>query len=65
MLKLSYMGQTENELITTEKAAEMLGVTQRTVRRWCNSGELPAQRTSGSWWVIRREDVERLREERK
>jgi excisionase family DNA binding protein len=54
----------QNNLITTSEAAEILNVTVRTVERWCVSGKLPAQRTSGGWWVIRREDVERLQQEK-
>ena len=32
---------------TVGKAAEILGVSPDTVRRWIDSGELPARRTSG------------------
>jgi excisionase family DNA binding protein len=32
------------DLLTVKDAAEMLGVSQLTVRRWCNSGKLPHSR---------------------
>lgn len=62
---MSYMGHSTDELLTTQDAAELLNVTYRTIRRWCAAGKLPAQRTSGGWWVIRRQDVEKLKEARK
>jgi excisionase family DNA binding protein len=41
------------------EAARRLGVSARTVRRWCASDRLPATRRDGRW-VIRRSGSERL-----
>jgi excisionase family DNA binding protein len=41
------------------EAADRLGVSKETVRRWCQTGKLPAKRV-GFWWRIRPEDVEQL-----
>jgi excisionase family DNA binding protein len=36
--------QTETQRITTADAAKIAQVDYRTVRRWCESGELPAEK---------------------
>ncbi len=38
--------------VTTEAAAERLGVSQRQVQRLIAAGELPAQRTAGDAWLV-------------
>jgi len=38
--------------VTTDQAAERLGVTQRQVQRLIASGELAAQRTAGDAWLV-------------
>ena len=38
------MGESRQELITIKKAAELLGVSQQTLRRWDNAGKLQARR---------------------
>src|SRR4051812_10269513 len=48
------------ELMNAQTLATHLGVTERTVRRWIERGELPAEKRGRSF-VIRREDGERLR----
>ena len=40
--------------------AEALGVSRRTVLRWCVSGELPHERTPGGQVRVPAEHVERL-----
>ncbi len=41
------------EIMTTEEAAEVLGVHIATVRRWLNSGELPGYNTPAGWRITR------------
>jgi excisionase family DNA binding protein len=48
------------ELMNAQALATHLGVTERTVRRWIERGELAAEKRGRSF-VIRREDGERLR----
>lgn len=43
--------ESEHELLTTPQAAERLGVTDRTVRRWCESKRLPARWHGGRWHI--------------
>jgi len=38
--------------VSTEAAAERLGVSRRQVQRLITSGELPAQRTAGDAWLV-------------
>lgn len=45
--------------LTLAEAADRLGISKETARRWCQTGKLPARRI-GLWWRIRPEDVERL-----
>jgi molybdopterin-binding protein len=47
------------------EAAEILGVSPDTVRRWTASGALPAERTSGGQRTVARADVARLAAERR
>lgn len=54
---------TPPEALTTREAADVLGVSPATVRRFADRGVLPASRlTPFSPRRFRREDVERLRE---
>lgn len=46
--------------ISTGKAAEILGVCQDTIRRYIDSGRLPATRPGGRQWRIKVDDVEAL-----
>src|SRR5712691_3267930 len=50
----------EPEYMNAQALATYLGVTERTVRRWIERGELPAEKRGRSF-VIRREDGERMR----
>lgn len=43
--------QTKSEQLTTPQAAERLGVTDRTVRRWCATERLPARWHGGRWHI--------------
>jgi excisionase family DNA binding protein len=46
--------------MNAQTLATYLGVTERTVRRWIERGELPAEKRGRSF-LIRREDGERMR----
>jgi excisionase family DNA binding protein len=46
-------------LLSAQEVADQLGVAERTVRRWIQSGKLPAKKTGRSF-AIRLEDVERV-----
>ena len=48
------------DLVSTGEAAKELGVSVQTVRRWEQSGHLPAVRTPGNQRRFRRSDVEAL-----
>ncbi len=48
------------DLVTSGEAATLLGVADKTVRRWANSGHLPVVRTPGGHRRFRRSDVENL-----
>jgi excisionase family DNA binding protein len=54
------LGRQHRELLTTE-AAEILGVTSATIRRWVSAGVLPARRVGpGGRIRIDPADLERL-----
>ncbi len=48
------------KMLTTREVAELLQVDLSTVTRWIRYGRLPAIRTPGGQYRVRREDVERL-----
>jgi molybdopterin-binding protein len=54
-----------DEHIRLGLAAEMLGVSPDTVRRWTESGRLHAKRTPGGQRTVARSDVTRLAAERR
>lgn len=54
------MTQDERPWITLGAAGALLGVSESTVRRWADSGELRSYRTSGGHRRIRAEDVRGL-----
>lgn len=43
--------ESEHEPLTTPQAAARLGVTDRTVRRWCQTERLPARWHGGRWYI--------------
>jgi excisionase family DNA binding protein len=45
--------------VTTGQAAALLGCHEDTVRRWCVSGSIRANR-SGGRWLVRRAELERV-----
>jgi excisionase family DNA binding protein len=51
--------QAPSKALTTEEAAELAGVTAKTVRAWISEGRLPAGRR-GARRTVQRADLERL-----
>lgn len=47
----------DDDRLRLGEAAEILGVSPDTVRRWTLSGRLPAERTAGGQRTVRRTDV--------
>jgi excisionase family DNA binding protein len=50
------------ELLGAEDVAEMVGVKETTVYRWCKEGRLPCLKV-GKHWRIRREAIENFLKE--
>ena len=48
----------EKELLSAEDVAEMIGVKEATVWRWCREGTLPCLKVGGKHWRVRREELE-------
>jgi molybdopterin-binding protein len=55
----------ENGHVRIGEAAEMLGVSVETVRRWQNGGRLGGSRTTGGQRLVSLADVQRLLSERR
>jgi excisionase family DNA binding protein len=53
-------GRTTSELLSTRQAAKMLGVHERTVRRYASTGALAHQRLPGGHYRIAKEAIEDL-----
>ncbi|MFW6138815.1 MAG: helix-turn-helix domain-containing protein [Spirochaetota bacterium] len=51
------------KIISTEEAARLLGVSQQSVRKWCQSGKIRAKTTPGGFYKIERSELERFRQE--
>lgn len=47
-----------NAFLTTQQAAEQLGITERAIRKLIESGTLPAKKIGGNWF-IHPDDLER------
>src|SRR5215216_939235 len=47
----------EKELLSAEDVAELIGVKESTVWRWCREGNLPCLKV-GKHWRVRREALE-------
>lgn len=47
------------EMVGTGEAARVLGVDDSTVRRWCEAGELPAEKVGRAWRIDRQVVEER------
>jgi excisionase family DNA binding protein len=53
----------DGKIISTEEAARLLGVSQQSVRKWCQSGKIRAKTTPGGFYKIERTELERFRQE--
>jgi excisionase family DNA binding protein len=53
----------DGRIISTEEAARLLGVSQQSVRKWCQSGKIRARTTPGGFYKIERSELERFRHE--
>jgi excisionase family DNA binding protein len=47
--------------ITTQQAAEILGVSERTIQRYAEQGVLRAERIGLRTWLVREADLRRLK----
>lgn len=50
-MSATHRPESEHEQLTTPQVAERLGVTDRTVRRWCATERLPARWHGGRWHI--------------
>ncbi len=57
------MLKVDGKIISTEEAARLLGVSQQSVRKWCQSGKIRARTTPGGFYKIERSELERFRQE--
>lgn len=46
--------------LTPAEVGRLLGASADSVRRWCEHGRLPGQRTPGGHWRIARRDLEQV-----
>lgn len=49
------------EILTVSGVARALSVSEKTVRKWADTGELPARRTDSGQRLFTRVDVDRFR----
>lgn len=47
----------DDRLISPAEAAQILGVSNETVRRWIRANKMPAVRTPGGGYRVRRSDL--------
>jgi excisionase family DNA binding protein len=59
------MEETASDLLSVHQAAEALSVSERTVRSWISSGQLPAIQPAGPNHAIRVDRRDLLRSERR
>jgi molybdopterin-binding protein len=57
--------EADTDRLRLGQAADVLGVSPDTVRRWIEEGQLPARRTAGGQRTVRRADVARLLAQRR
>jgi len=55
--------KSNGKIISTEEAARLLGVSQQSVRKWCQGGKIRAKTTPGGFYKIERSELERFRQE--
>lgn len=62
---MSYnLAASPSEMLRVHIVARLLGYSRRSVRRFIETGELPAQRFGQRAWLVMRADVEQLRHRR-
>ncbi|MEE8717008.1 MAG: helix-turn-helix domain-containing protein [Coriobacteriales bacterium] len=50
----------ESPVLTTREAASIANVSEKSIRNWCESGEIQAARLGKVWRVNRREFLKKL-----
>lgn len=55
---------TDTQMMTTEEVAEFLNCSEKSVRRWLNSGDLEGSKLN-TRWRIHPDDVKKFLEDRK
>lgn len=46
--------------VTTEQAAETIGVHPETIRRWARNHRLPAHKSVSGFWLFNQDDLDAL-----
>jgi excisionase family DNA binding protein len=54
------MADDEDPLLSVADVAQLLSITQPTVREWIKDGKLRAHRAGARFWRIRRSEVDRM-----
>ena len=54
------MTDTEDRLLSVADVAQLLSVTEPTVREWIKDGKLNAHRAGARFWRIRQSEVDRM-----
>jgi excisionase family DNA binding protein len=54
------MADYEDKLLSVAAVAQLLGVTEPTVREWIKDGKLRAYRAGARFWRIRQSEVNRM-----
>ena len=54
------MADTEDRLLSVADVAQLLSVTEPTVREWIKDGKLKAHRAGARFWRIRQSEVDRM-----
>lgn len=52
-----------HEIVGTVRAGQLLGVSQQSVRKWCQSGKIKAKNTPGGFYKIEMSELERFKAE--
>lgn len=53
----------EKDYYTTREAAEYLGISFRTVKRWIYKGKIRTRKSEGGWHLVPKSELKRLRKE--
>jgi excisionase family DNA binding protein len=52
----------KEKTISTGTAANLTGIPERTIRQYCETGEIPADKLGGRWRIIREQFAATLQE---